>query len=139
MAAAINGKRRRSESARLPSPSSLWPYLTTRSSSCTPLCTRSTPLHALEPNSTGAPPQVPAATVVNSLPPVKDNLCHPSFFLLGFTRGSSSSGCYRFSSPGPVGAAPRPCRNTARPAAVAKLYRRRIPFVFELAFFSFAR
>jgi hypothetical protein len=38
-----------------------------------------------------------------------------------------------------VGAAPRPHRSAARPAAVAKLHRRRIPFVFELAFFSFAR
>jgi hypothetical protein len=76
---------------------------------------------------------------VNSSPPVKDNLCRPSFILLGFTRGSSSSNCCRFSSPGPVGAAPRPHRSAARPAAVAKLHRRRTPFVFELAFFYFAR
>jgi hypothetical protein len=48
MAAAINGKRRRSESARLPSPSSLWPYLNSRSSSCPPLCLLSTPTHTLE-------------------------------------------------------------------------------------------
>jgi hypothetical protein len=139
MPAATNGSRHRSGSSRLSSPPFMCCYLSTRSSSCTPLCTRSTPLHALEPNSTGAPPRVPAAAVVNSSPPVKDNLRRPSFFLLGSTRGSSSSGCCRFSSPGPVGATPRPRRSTARPAAFAKLYRRRIPFVFELAFFSFAR
>jgi hypothetical protein len=33
---------------RLPSPSSPCSYLSSRSSSCTPLCTRSTPTHALE-------------------------------------------------------------------------------------------
>jgi hypothetical protein len=48
MAATINGKRRRSGSSRLPSPSSPCSYLSSRSSSCPPLCTRSTPTHALE-------------------------------------------------------------------------------------------
>jgi hypothetical protein len=48
MAAAINGKRRRSGSSRLPSPSSPCSYLSSRSSSCPPLCLRSTPTHALE-------------------------------------------------------------------------------------------
>jgi hypothetical protein len=48
MAAAINGRRRRSGSARLPSPSSLWPYLNSRSSSCPPLCLLNTPTHTLE-------------------------------------------------------------------------------------------
>jgi hypothetical protein len=127
MPAATNGSRRHSGSSRLSSPPFLCCYLSTHSSSCTPLCTRSTPLHALEPNSTGAPPRVPAAAVVNSSPPVKDNLRRPSFFLFGSTRGSSNSGCCRFSSSGAVGAAPRPHRSTARLAAVAKLHHRRIP------------
>jgi hypothetical protein len=48
MAAAINGKRRRPRSSRLPSPSSPFSYLSSRSSSCSPLCTRSKPTHALE-------------------------------------------------------------------------------------------
>jgi hypothetical protein len=48
MAAAINGKRRRSESARLPSPSSLWPYLSSCSNSCASLCLLNTPTHSLE-------------------------------------------------------------------------------------------
>jgi hypothetical protein len=87
MAATINGKRRRSESARLPSPSSLWPYLSTRLSSCTPLCTRSTPLPALEPNSTGASPRVLAAAVVISSPPVKDWFLRPFFMVFWDRRG----------------------------------------------------
>jgi hypothetical protein len=49
MSAAINGRRRRSGSSRLPSPPSLWPYLSSRSSSCPSLCNCSTPTHALEP------------------------------------------------------------------------------------------
>jgi hypothetical protein len=48
MAATINGKRRRSGSSRFSSPSSPCSYLSLRSRSCTPLCTRSTPTHALE-------------------------------------------------------------------------------------------
>jgi hypothetical protein len=48
MAAAINGKRRRSEPARLPSPSSLWPYLSSCSNSCASLCLLSAPTHSLE-------------------------------------------------------------------------------------------
>jgi hypothetical protein len=48
MPAATNGSRRRSGSSRLSSPPSLCCYLSTRSSSCTPLCTRSTPLLSLE-------------------------------------------------------------------------------------------
>jgi hypothetical protein len=48
MATAINGKRRRSEPARLPSPSSLWPYLSSCSNSCASLCLLSTPTHSLE-------------------------------------------------------------------------------------------
>jgi hypothetical protein len=39
--------------------------------------------------------------------------------------------------PEPVGAAPRPHRSAARPAAVAKLLRRCIFFTYELARFSF--
>jgi hypothetical protein len=48
MAAVINGKCRRSEPARLPSPSSLWPYLSSCSNSCASLCFLSTPTHSLE-------------------------------------------------------------------------------------------
>jgi hypothetical protein len=48
MAAAINGKRRRSEPTRLPSPSSLWPYLSSCSNSYASLCLLSTPTHSLE-------------------------------------------------------------------------------------------
>jgi hypothetical protein len=117
MAAAINGKRR-SEPARLPSPSSLRSYLSTHSSSCGSLCTRSTPTHAIEPNSPAPPPRVPAAAVQTS-PSVKDHLRRLPSLLFGFTRGSSSSiGC-RFPSSEPKGAAPRPRRSAARPAAVA--------------------
>jgi hypothetical protein len=68
---------------------------------------------------------------------VKDNLRRLSFLLFGFTRGSSSSiGC-RFSSLEPVGAVPQPHRSAGRPAAVAKLRRRRIFFTFELTRYSF--
>jgi hypothetical protein len=49
MAAAINGKRRRPEPARLPSPSFLWPYLNSCSIACTSLCLPNTPTHLLEP------------------------------------------------------------------------------------------
>jgi hypothetical protein len=49
MAAAINGKRRRSEPARLPSPSSLRSYLSTHSIACASLCLPSTPTRLLEP------------------------------------------------------------------------------------------
>jgi hypothetical protein len=48
MAAAINGKRHRPGFLRLPSPPSLCSYLNSRSSSYTPLCTRSTPTRAPE-------------------------------------------------------------------------------------------
>jgi hypothetical protein len=48
MAAAINVKRRRSEPARLPSPSSLWPYLSSCSNSCASLCPLSAPTHSLK-------------------------------------------------------------------------------------------
>jgi hypothetical protein len=48
MAAAINSKRRRLEPARLPSPSSLWPYLSSCSNSYASLCLVSTPTHSLE-------------------------------------------------------------------------------------------
>jgi hypothetical protein len=48
MAAAINGKRRCSEPARLPSPSFLWPYLSSCSNSCASLCLLSAPTHSLE-------------------------------------------------------------------------------------------
>jgi hypothetical protein len=100
MVAAINGKRR-SEPARLPSPSSLRSYLSMHSSSCASLCTRSTPTHAIEPNSPAPPPQVPAAAVQAS-PSVKDHLRRLPSLLFGFTRGSSSSiGC-RFPSSEPV-------------------------------------
>jgi hypothetical protein len=73
MAAAINGKRRRSEPARLPSPPSLRSYLSTHSSSCTSLCTCSTPTHAFEPNSTSAAASGPrrrrANVAVGEVPP----------------------------------------------------------------------
>jgi hypothetical protein len=49
MAAAINGKRRRSEPARLPSPSSLRFYLNPCSITCASLCLPSTPTRLLEP------------------------------------------------------------------------------------------
>jgi hypothetical protein len=39
--------------------------------------------------------------------------------------------------PEPVGASPPPHRSAARPAAVAKLRRRRIFFTFELTRYSF--
>jgi hypothetical protein len=48
MAAAINGRRRRSGSARLPSPSFLWPFLSSRTSPCASLCLYNTLAHALE-------------------------------------------------------------------------------------------
>jgi hypothetical protein len=48
MAAAINGKRRRSEPARLPSPSFFWPYLSSCSNACASLCLPSAPTHLLE-------------------------------------------------------------------------------------------
>jgi hypothetical protein len=87
MAAAINGKRRRSEPARLPSPSSLCSYLSPCSNACASLCLPSTPTRLLEPNSPVSPPRVSAAAVQSS-PPVKDNLRRPYFLLFGFTRGS---------------------------------------------------
>jgi hypothetical protein len=99
MAATINGKRR-SEPARLPSPSSLRSYLSTHSSSYASLCTRSTPMHAIEPKSPAPPPRVPAA-VVQASPSAKDHLRRLPSLLFGFTRGSSSSiGC-RFPSSSP--------------------------------------
>jgi hypothetical protein len=54
MAAAINGKRHRSEPARLPSPSFLWLYLSPYSNAFASLCLPSTPTHLLEPQFTSA-------------------------------------------------------------------------------------
>jgi hypothetical protein len=119
MAATIKGRRRSSEPARLPSPPSLRSYLSTHLIACASLCLPSTPTRLLEPNSPAPPPRISAAAVQTS-PSVKDPLRCPSHFLFGFARGSSSSiGC-RFPSSEPVGAAPRPRRSAARPAAVAK-------------------
>jgi hypothetical protein len=53
MAAAINGKRRRSEPARLPSPSSLC-YLSPCSNAYSSLCLPSAPTRLLEPQFTSA-------------------------------------------------------------------------------------
>jgi hypothetical protein len=108
MAAAINGKRRRWGSSHLSSPSSPCSYLSSRSSSCPPLCSRSTPLHALEHQFSSAPPPRFPAAAVNSSPPVKDWFRRSSFLIIGVARGLSSSYYCRFSSPTPVGAAPRP-------------------------------
>jgi hypothetical protein len=47
-AAAINGRRRRSGSARVPSPSFLWPFLSSRTNLCASLCLCDTLAHALE-------------------------------------------------------------------------------------------
>jgi hypothetical protein len=54
MAAAINGKRRRSDPARLPSPSSLCFYLSSCSNACASLCLPSTPTRLLEHQFTSA-------------------------------------------------------------------------------------
>jgi hypothetical protein len=48
MAAAINGRRRRSGSARLPSPSFLWSYLSSRTNPCASLCLCNTLTHTHE-------------------------------------------------------------------------------------------
>jgi hypothetical protein len=137
MAAAINGKRRRSEPARLPSPSSLWPYLSSCSHSCASLCLLSAPTHSLEH-------QIPSIAASGSRRRRREFVAAgegqppPPFSLsLWVHQGLTSSDCCRFSSPEPVGAAPRQHRSAARPAAVAKLRHRRIFFTFELARFSF--
>jgi hypothetical protein len=141
MAAAINGKRRR---GILPPPLAslslpLSSYISSSSSSCSPLCTRSTPLHALEHQFYPALPPRFLAAAVNSSPLVKDWLCRSSFLIHGFARGSSSLCCRKFSSPAPVGAAPSTTPERHRSAAFAELPHRRIHFAFELAFFSFER
>jgi hypothetical protein len=48
MAAAINGRRRRLGSARLPSPSILWSFLSSRTNPCASLCLCDKLTHALE-------------------------------------------------------------------------------------------
>jgi hypothetical protein len=116
MAAAINGKHRRRGILPPPLASlSLSSYLSSSSGSRPSLCTRSTPLHALEHQFFPAPPPRFLTAAENSSPPVKDWLRCSSFWILGFARGSSSL-CYRrLSSPAPVGAAPRPRRRAADP------------------------
>jgi hypothetical protein len=116
MAATINGKRRR-RGIFLPPLASLFlsSYLSSSSSSYSPLCTRSTPLHALEHQFSPTPPPLFLAAAVNSSPPVKDWLRRSSFLILGFAKGLSSLCCRRFSSSAPVGAAPRSHRSAADP------------------------
>jgi hypothetical protein len=54
MVVSINGKRRRSEPARLPSPSFHWPYFSLCSNACASLCLPSAPTRLLEHQFTSA-------------------------------------------------------------------------------------
>jgi hypothetical protein len=140
MTAAINGKRRPPPNLSA-SPRFLLSWLLFKLESgllLSPLPSHCKHTRSSNPLSPLPPPRFLAA-VVSSSPPVKDKLHRPTFLLHWFASCSPSL-CYRrFSSPAPVGAAPRPHRSAARSAAVAKLPRRRIPFAFEVACFFFAR
>jgi hypothetical protein len=103
MAADINGKCRRSGSFRLPSPSSLWPYLSSRSSSCPPLCLLSTPTRALEPQFPRRRHLCPPLPPVKLPSPVKGS-SSPFLPLWSFSRRSLSFPCCRFTSLTPPGA-----------------------------------
>jgi hypothetical protein len=125
MAAAINGRRRRSGSARLPSPSFLWSFLSSRTNPCASLCLCDTLAHALEHQfpraaASGSRRRRRSVTAGEGLDP------RPFSLVFGITRSLTSS-CYRrSSSPTPVAAAPRAHRSAARAAAVVEPLRCRL-------------
>jgi hypothetical protein len=132
MAAAINGKRRRSGSFRLPSPSSPCSYLSSSSSSCPSLCTRITPLHALEHP---FPPKhrrlciSPPPDVVGEVHrrpifsfPERDRIPH----VMLVVQGKPSLGSRSVWSLVPAR------RSAARAAAIVELHHCRLPFSREL-------
>jgi hypothetical protein len=122
-----------------PSPSfSLWPYKAQASLSFPPFRIH-LPVSAPEHPTHSAPPPCFRRRHWKSSSLVK-NLPSSSFISLWcFYRRSLSLPSHRFSSPAPLGVAPRPHRSPARPAAIAKLLHRRLPFALELACLSFAR
>jgi hypothetical protein len=115
MTTAINGKRR-----PLPKPSTSprlllsWLLLKLKPELLLPLCLHfpSTCAQAIVPP---LPPPRFLAAAVNSSPSVMDWLRRSPSSLLGFARGSPNLCCRRFSSPAPVGVAPRPHRSAADP------------------------
>jgi hypothetical protein len=115
MAATINGKRRPppkpSASPRLLLP---WFLFKLEPELLLLLCLHFASTRAQATLAPLPPPRFLVAAV-NSSPPVRDWLRRSPFLFPGFARGSPNL-CYRrFSSPAPVGAAPRPHRSAANP------------------------
>jgi hypothetical protein len=114
------------------SPSSLWPYLSTHSSSCVSLCTRSTPTHAIEPHSTGA---AVSASSRRRTPTVE---CIAALFLsfpdaivcLTWRLLSRES---HHQDRATLGAWVPACRSSARAAVTVELHHCCLPFAHELA------
>jgi hypothetical protein len=138
MAATINGKRRRSGFLRLPSPPSLCSYLNSRSSSCAPLCTRSTPTRALEhqfprrrhlcftppPDAVGEVHRRPILSFSEH-----DRLPHVTLVVQGSCPRDRAA----------PGARVPACRSAARATAVVGLLHRRVFFVFVFAQLFYAQ
>jgi hypothetical protein len=134
MAAAINGKRRRPEPAHLPSPSFLWPFLSSRTNPCASLCLCNTPTRTREPQfpcaaTSGFRRHRRSIAVGEGLDP------RPFSLIFGIARSLTSS-CYRrSSSPTPVAAAPRAHRSAAQAAAVVEPLCYRLFSAREPAYF----